>query len=62
MHLVEIIMEPVQALVSDCTMVSCGSEFTMWLCSEKLYGAGLPQYGQLGDGTDHEYNAKEGES
>lgn len=55
----ELIKEPVTAKISDCTAVTCGVEFTMWLCDGKLYAAGLPQYGQLGDGTDHEYNAKE---
>lgn len=55
----ELIMEPVEALVSNCQVVSCGIEFTQWLCDGKLYAAGSPQYGQLGDGSDHEYNAKE---
>ncbi|GMH42697.1 hypothetical protein BSKO_10616 [Bryopsis sp. KO-2023] len=55
----ELIKDPMEAKVSDCTAVSCGIEFTMWLCDGKLYAAGLPQYGQLGDGSDHEYNAKE---
>ena len=55
----ELIQAPVQASVSDCDSVSCGVEFTMWLCQGKLFSAGLPQYGQLGHGTDHEYNAKE---
>lgn len=31
----------------------------MWLCEGQLYSAGYPQYGQLGHGTDHEYNAKD---
>lgn len=32
----------------------------MWLTSEgKLWSAGLPQYGQLGHGTDNQYNAAE---
>eukprot|EP00803_Ostreobium_quekettii_P006172 evm.model.scf_450.2 EVM.evm.TU.scf_450.2 scf_450:27460-36815(+) len=55
----ELLLSPAPALVSDCTAVSCGIEFTMWLCDGKLFAAGMPQYGQLGDGTDHEYNAKE---
>ena len=25
-----------------------------------MYSAGLPQYGQLGHGTDHEYNMNQG--
>ena len=48
---------PAQALVSKCSGVSCGAEFTMWLCEGKLWSAGLPQYGQLGHGTDNCYNA-----
>ncbi|KAK9917811.1 hypothetical protein WJX75_008519 [Coccomyxa subellipsoidea] len=55
----ELLLSPVKALVSGCTMVACGAEFTMWLCEGKLYSAGNPQYGQLGHGTDHEYNAKD---
>lgn len=31
----------------------------MWLCEGKLHSAGLPQYGQLGHGSDGEYNAKD---
>lgn len=31
----------------------------MWLCHGKVFSAGLPQYGQLGHNTDHEYNAKD---
>ena len=31
----------------------------MWLCDGKVFSAGLPQYGQLGHNTDHEYNAKD---
>ena len=45
--------------ISDCTSVACGAEFTMWLSDGKLWSAGSPQYGQLGHGTDHEYNAKD---
>ena len=55
----ELLLSPVKALVSGCTMVACGAEFTMWLCEGKLFSAGNPQYGQLGHGTDHEYNAKD---
>lgn len=54
---------PVKALVSSATSVACGADFTMWLSSAAgagIVAAGLPQYGQLGDGSDHEYNAKEG--
>ncbi|KAK9816923.1 hypothetical protein WJX72_007117 [[Myrmecia] bisecta] len=55
----ELLLSPTKALVSECTSAACGAEFTMWLCSGKLYSAGMPQYGQLGHGTDHEYNAKD---
>jgi alpha-tubulin suppressor-like RCC1 family protein len=51
-------LAPVQCSVSACTAVSCGAEFTMWICGDdgRLLSAGLPQYGQLGHGTDGEYN------
>ena len=40
--------------------MACGAEFTMWLTREgRLLSAGCPQHGQLGHGTDHEYNAKD---
>jgi hypothetical protein len=39
--------------------VSCGVDFTIWIANGKAMGAGSPQYGQLGDGTDHAYNAKD---
>ncbi len=58
-HAAELIQSPVLASVSNCSDVSCGVEFTMWLCHGKLFSAGLPQYGQLGHNTDHEYNAKD---
>ncbi|KAG0624075.1 hypothetical protein M758_3G222100 [Ceratodon purpureus] len=54
---------PVKCLVTDATHVSCGAEFTVWLTSaagSSIVSAGLPQYGQLGHGTDNEYNSKEG--
>ncbi|GAB4819969.1 hypothetical protein N2152v2_007015 [Parachlorella kessleri] len=51
------ILTPTMAIVSKCSGVSCGGEFTAWLCEGKLYSAGLPQYGQLGHGTDNQYNA-----
>eukprot|EP00271_Cylindrocystis_brebissonii_P013204 TRINITY_DN32856_c0_g1_i2.p1 TRINITY_DN32856_c0_g1~~TRINITY_DN32856_c0_g1_i2.p1 ORF type:complete len:525 (+),score=120.90 TRINITY_DN32856_c0_g1_i2:199-1773(+) len=44
------------------TFVACGAEFTVWLQNvdgASILTAGLPQYGQLGHGTDHEYNAKD---
>ena len=56
----ELIKSPVEVQkISDCTAVACGAEFTMWLCDGKLWSAGGSQYGQLGHGTDHEYNAKD---
>jgi Regulator of chromosome condensation (RCC1) repeat len=56
--LAELELSPVKALVEGCTAVSCGIDFTMWLCDGKVFSAGCPQYGQLGHGTDNEYNAK----
>lgn len=53
------ILTPVKAEVSRCQHVACGADFTMWLCEGKVFSSGNPQYGQLGHGTDHEYNAKE---
>ena len=56
----ELLLEPKKTKeVADCTDVACGAEFTMWLCDGRVFSAGLPQYGQLGHGTDHEYNAKD---
>ncbi|GAQ80241.1 hypothetical protein KFL_000490310 [Klebsormidium nitens] len=49
---------PVKCLVQDATDVACGAEFTVWLTKKGVWSCGLPQYGQLGDGSDHEYNAK----
>lgn len=31
----------------------------MWLCDGKLFAAGNPQCGQLGDGSDHSLNVKD---
>lgn len=56
-------LSPVPTLVQNATDVACGADFTMWLTSSEkasIMSAGLPQYGQLGHGTDNEYNAKEG--
>lgn len=39
--------------------VACGMDFTVWMCNQRLWSAGNPQYGQLGHGTDHEYNARD---
>ncbi|KAG6557008.1 hypothetical protein Mapa_001424 [Marchantia paleacea] len=54
---------PVRCLVTEVKQVYCGAEFTLWLSSvtgASILSAGLPQYGQLGHGTDNEYNSKEG--
>ncbi|XP_058091066.1 uncharacterized protein LOC131237364 [Magnolia sinica] len=54
---------PVRCLVSQVTNAVCGAEFTVWLSSVEgasIQTAGLPQYGQLGHGTDNQYNLKEG--
>lgn len=53
------IRTPIQALVSNCSRAVCGSDFTVWLCDGKLFACGCPQYGVLGDGSNHEYNAND---
>ncbi|GJV68418.1 protein RCC2 [Tanacetum coccineum] len=58
----EIELYPVRCLVTDVTHVACGADFTVWLTSVEgatILTAGLPQYGQLGHGTDNEYNTKD---
>ncbi|XP_050208577.1 uncharacterized protein LOC126657950 isoform X2 [Mercurialis annua] len=53
---------PVHCLVNDVKTTACGAEFTVWLSFIKgssILTAGLPQYGQLGHGTDNEYNTKD---
>ncbi|KAH9307676.1 hypothetical protein KI387_035587, partial [Taxus chinensis] len=58
----EVESSPVRCLVTQVTNASCGAEFTVWLSTvegSSILTAGLPQYGQLGHGTDNEYNAKE---
>ena len=59
LYAAELLLHPEEAKVTGCTQAACGAEFTMWVCSGKLYSAGNPQYGVLGHGTDHEYNAKD---
>ncbi|KAK8944779.1 Ultraviolet-B receptor UVR8 [Platanthera zijinensis] len=59
---VEIEAFPVESLVSQATVTACGADFTVWLSSvegSSIITAGLPQYGQLGHGTDNEYNTKD---
>lgn len=58
----EIELSPVRCLVSDVKNTACGGDFTVWLSSvdgASILTAGLPQYGQLGHGTDNEYNTKD---
>lgn len=58
----EIEASPVRCLVSEVKTTSCGGDFTVWLSSAEgasILTAGLPQYGQLGHGTDNEYNTKD---
>ncbi|XP_016451521.2 uncharacterized protein LOC107776184 isoform X1 [Nicotiana tabacum] len=58
----EIESSPVQCAVSEVKTATCGAEFTVWLTSVEgasILTAGLPQYGQLGHGTDNEYNTKD---
>ncbi|KAK3231762.1 hypothetical protein Dsin_003643 [Dipteronia sinensis] len=53
---------PVRCHVSEVKNTACGAEFTVWLSSTEgasILTAGLPQYGQLGHGTDNEYNTKD---
>ncbi|KAF8406526.1 hypothetical protein HHK36_008614 [Tetracentron sinense] len=55
-------LSPVRCLVSEVRNAVCGADFTVWLSSvegSSILTAGLPQYGQLGHGTDNEYNTKE---
>ncbi|OAY50624.1 protein RCC2 homolog isoform X2 [Manihot esculenta] len=58
----EIESSPVRCLLSDIKNTACGADFTVWLSSVEgasILTAGLPQYGQLGHGTDNEYNTKD---
>ncbi|XP_059633876.1 uncharacterized protein LOC132276462 [Cornus florida] len=58
----EVESSPVRCLVSDVKNIACGADFTAWLTSVEgasILTAGLPQYGQLGHGTDNEYNTKD---
>ncbi|KAH7567168.1 hypothetical protein JRO89_XS07G0026400 [Xanthoceras sorbifolium] len=53
---------PVRCLVSEVKDIACGADFNVWLSSTEgasILTAGLPQYGQLGHGTDNEYNTKD---
>ncbi|KIZ03267.1 putative Protein RCC2 like protein, partial [Monoraphidium neglectum] len=57
----DIQLAPVKCAVEAATDVACGGDYTLWLVGEggRVWSAGYPQYGQLGDGDDHMYNAKE---
>ncbi|KAL5999912.1 hypothetical protein ACLOJK_034589 [Asimina triloba] len=58
----EVESSPVRCLVPQAKHAVCGADFTVWLSSVEgasILTAGLPQYGQLGHGTDNEYNVKE---
>ena len=47
-----------QCEVSDVVRVACGAEFTLFVTKDgALYACGNPQYGQLGIGTDGQYNS-----
>ncbi|KAL5706558.1 hypothetical protein ACHQM5_024709 [Ranunculus cassubicifolius] len=53
---------PVPCGVPEVTTAVCGGDFTVWLSSvegSSILTAGLPQYGQLGHGTDNEYNTRD---
>ncbi|CAN8304696.1 unnamed protein product [Cochlearia groenlandica] len=59
----EIESSPLPCVVSEeVTDIACGAEFTVWLSSTEgatIQTAGHPQYGQLGHGTDNEFNMKD---
>ncbi|KAJ8647933.1 hypothetical protein MRB53_000956 [Persea americana] len=58
----ELERSPVRCLVSQVTNAVCGGDFTVWLSSlegSSILTAGHPQYGQLGHGTNNEYNLKD---
>ncbi|KAL8059195.1 hypothetical protein ABFS82_03G068500 [Erythranthe guttata] len=58
----EIESSPIRCQVSEVKTAVCGGDFTVWLTSvegSSIITAGLPQYGQLGHGTDNEYNTKD---
>ena len=55
----DLVLSPAKAAVSGATAVAAGMDFTVWLCDGRVWSAGNPQFGQLGHGTDHEYNASD---
>lgn len=58
----ELVMKASKAVIVSASKVACGLDFTMWLCNGRVFSAGNPQFGQLGHGSDHEYNASDCES
>ncbi|XP_042063523.1 protein RCC2 homolog [Salvia splendens] len=53
---------PVRCQVTEVKSAVCGGEFTVWLTSvegSSIMTVGLPQYGQLGHGSNNEYNTKD---
>ncbi|KAG2451142.1 hypothetical protein HYH02_004409 [Chlamydomonas schloesseri] len=55
----DIVLNPTRCIIEKCQQVACGIDFTLWLCDGKIMAAGNGQYGVLGDGQDHSYNAKD---
>ncbi|XP_044947260.1 protein RCC2-like [Hordeum vulgare subsp. vulgare] len=56
----ELRCQPVPSLVTKATNAICGANFNVWLSSvegSSILTTGLPQYGQLGHGSDNEYIA-----
>jgi len=52
---------PQECAVTDIAAVACGAEMTAFISRDGgLLTCGLPQYGQLGHGSDHSYNKAEG--
>lgn len=52
-------MKPAKSVIVSASKVAAGIDFTVWLCNGRVFSAGNPQFGQLGHGTDHEYNASD---
>lgn len=56
----DLVLQPTKCQpLEGCVQVATGIDFTMFLAGGKLYGAGNPQFGTMGDGDDHSYNAKD---
>lgn len=55
----ELVTKPAKAVIVSASKVAAGLDFTMWLCNGRVFSAGNPQFGQLGHGSDHEYNASD---